>query len=110
MKAKTKILEVNTTSETPIVLHGRNLEEVEAFTYLVSIIDTKGGTDADVKVGIGKARRAYMQMRKSRAMSIHTKIRIFLSKVKSVLLYGAETENHEDHHWKRADIYLSTAV
>ena len=93
-EGKTKILKVNATNETPIVLHGRNLEEVEAFTYLGSIIDTKGGTDADVKARIGKARGAYMQMRniwKSGSVSTHTKIRLFNSNVKSVLLYGAET-------------------
>ena len=93
-EGKTKILKVNTVNENPIVLQGRNLEEVEAFTYLGSIIDTKGGTDADVKARIGKARGAYMQMKniwKARDVSTHTKIRLFNSNVKSVLLYDAET-------------------
>ena len=93
-EGKTKILKVNARSENPIVLHGKDLVEVEAFTYLGSIIDTKGGTDADVRARIGKARGVYMQMRniwKSRAVSTHTKIRLFNSNVKSVLLYGAET-------------------
>nr|KAG5710957.1 hypothetical protein BaRGS_013691 [Batillaria attramentaria] len=44
---KTKILKINTASSDSITLDGNPLEEVEAFTYLGSIIDRQGGTDAD---------------------------------------------------------------
>ena len=47
-KGKTKILKVSTTREDPIILQGSNLEEVQAFSYLGSIIDKNGGTDSDV--------------------------------------------------------------
>nr|KAG5693287.1 hypothetical protein BaRGS_011608 [Batillaria attramentaria] len=91
---KTKILKINTASSDSITLDGNPLEEVEAFTYLGSIIDRQGGTDADVRARIGKARAAFLQLRNiwnSKTISAHTKIRLFNSNVKSVLLYGAET-------------------
>ena len=47
----------NTTSERPIMLMGEGLEEVESFRYLGSIVD-RGGTEADVKTRISKARAA----------------------------------------------------
>ena len=47
-KKNTKILRLNTTCERPIMLEGEGLEEVESFRYLGSIVDTRGGTDADV--------------------------------------------------------------
>ncbi|CAH2315796.1 Hypothetical predicted protein [Pelobates cultripes] len=59
-----------------------------------SIIDQQGGTDADVKARIGKARVAFIQLKNiwaSIELTLTTKIRLFNSNVKSVLLYGAET-------------------
>jgi len=39
-----------------IKLGRKEIEEVETFTYVGSIIEKYGGTDADVKAMIGKAR------------------------------------------------------
>ena len=88
-KQKTKIMEVNTASTEPVRLEGSSLDEVESFTYLGSIINVQGGTDEDVKTRIGKARTGFLQLQtiwKSRELSQRTKIRIFNSNVKSVLL------------------------
>ncbi len=93
-KEKTKILKTNVSNINPITLNGCPLEEVQSFTYLGSIIDQQGGTDADVKARIGKARVAFIQLKNiwaSRELTLTTKIRLFNSNVKSVLLYGAET-------------------
>ena len=84
----------SSASTEPALLEGSPLDEVESFTYLGSIINVQGGTDRDVKTRIGKARTAFLQLQtiwKSRELSQRTKIRIFNSNVKSVLLYGAET-------------------
>ena len=92
-KGKSKILKVNNNNTTPIRLEGEALEEVESSTYLGSVVDKLGGTDADVKVRIGKARAAFHQLQKvwgSSELPRNTKIRIFNSMVKPVLLYGAE--------------------
>ena len=93
-KRKTKILRTNATCETPIMLEGETLEEVKDFIYLGSIVDTHGGTEADVKNRISKARVAFHLLRnvwKSKVIGETTKIRLFNTNVKSVLLYGAET-------------------
>ena len=89
-KQKTKI----TGTDEPITIEGAELEEVESFTYLGCVMDKSGGTDADVKTRIGKAGSAYNMLKKvwnSREISMSTKVRLFNSNVKSVLLYGAET-------------------
>ncbi|VDP46801.1 unnamed protein product [Schistosoma margrebowiei] len=73
----------------PITIDGENLEDVKTFTYLGSIIDQQGGSDADVKARIGKARAAYLQLRNvwnSKQLSTNTKVRIFNTNVKTVLL------------------------
>ena len=87
-------MKINALSENPIKLADEVLEEVESFTYLGSIVNGQGGTDADVKTKIGKARAAFLQLKNvwaSRDLSLNTKIRIFNSNVKAILLYGAET-------------------
>ncbi|VDP50992.1 unnamed protein product [Schistosoma margrebowiei] len=93
-KGKRKILRYNTACTDPITIDGEDLEDVKTFTYLCSIIDEQGGSDADVKARIGKARAAYLQLKNiwnSKQLSTNTKIRIFNTNVKTVLLYAAET-------------------
>nr|KAG5711663.1 hypothetical protein BaRGS_016845 [Batillaria attramentaria] len=75
-KGKSKILKTNAASNNPITLDGKALEKVEAFTYLGSVIDKQGGTDADVKARIGKARATFIQLRNiwsSKELSVKTK-------------------------------------
>ena len=62
-KGKTKILKASTTREDPIILQRSKLKEVQAFSYLGSIIDKNGVTDADVRARIGKARAVYLQLK-----------------------------------------------
>jgi hypothetical protein len=91
---KTQILKINSTSTDPVTLKGNNLDEVSSFTYLGSVINQQGGTDEDVKSRIGKARAAFTTLKniwKSQQISTKTKIRLFNSNVKSVLLYGSES-------------------
>ncbi|KAH9595063.1 NineTeen Complex (NTC) component [Schistosoma haematobium] len=93
-KGKSKILRYNTECTNPVTIDGEDLEDVKTFTYLGSIIDEHGGSDADVKARIGKARAAYLQLKNvwnSKQLSTNTKVRIFNASVKTVLLYGAET-------------------
>ncbi|VDO93293.1 unnamed protein product [Schistosoma margrebowiei] len=60
---KTKVLKYNTENTDQISLDGETLKDVESFTYLGCIIDEQGGSDADVKARIGKARVAFLQLK-----------------------------------------------
>ena len=91
---KTKVLKINTNVDEDIKINEEPIEEVTSFTYLGSIIDGTGGATADVKARIGKARGAFHQLQsvwKAGNIRTYTKIRIFNTNVKSVLLYGSET-------------------
>ncbi|CAH8520680.1 unnamed protein product [Schistosoma curassoni] len=92
-KGKSKILRYNTACTNQITLDEEAYEDVKTFTYLGSIINENGGSDADVKAWIGKARAAYLQLKNiwsSTQVSTNTTIRIFNTNIKTVLLYGAE--------------------
>ncbi|VDP08801.1 unnamed protein product [Schistosoma curassoni] len=62
-KGKIKILRTNTACTNPITINGEDLDDVKTFTYLGSIIDEHGGSDADVKARTGKARAVYLQLK-----------------------------------------------
>ncbi|VDP65321.1 unnamed protein product [Schistosoma curassoni] len=62
-KRKRKILQYNTTCINQITTDGETLVDVKTLTYLSSIIDEHGRSDADVKARIGKARAAYLQLK-----------------------------------------------
>ncbi|VDO86083.1 unnamed protein product [Schistosoma margrebowiei] len=75
-KGKSKVLRYNTVCTDQITNDREDLEDVKTFTYLGSIIDEQGGSDADVKARIGKTRSAYLQLRNiwnSKQLSTNTK-------------------------------------
>ena len=93
-KKKTDLMMINTTANTPVTVGGEPIREVDSFTYLGSAVDKQGGTDRDVTARIGKARAAFIKFKNiwsSKEIRTRTKLRIFNSNVKSVLLYGCET-------------------
>ncbi|VDP00251.1 unnamed protein product [Schistosoma margrebowiei] len=61
-KGKSKIIRYNTACTSRVTLDGETLEDIKTFTYLGSI-DEHGGSDADVKARIGKARAVYLQVK-----------------------------------------------
>ncbi|VDP43539.1 unnamed protein product [Schistosoma margrebowiei] len=86
-KGKTRVFKYNTENSNPITLDGETLEDVESFTYLGSIIDEQGGSDADVRAMIGKARAAFLQLKNiwnSKQLSTNIKVRIFNTNIKTV--------------------------
>ncbi|VDP47404.1 unnamed protein product [Schistosoma margrebowiei] len=93
-KGKIKILRYNTACTNPVTTDGEDLEDVKTCTYLGSIINEHGGSHADVKARIGKTRAVYLQLKdiwNSKQLSTNTKVKIFNTNVKTVLLYGVET-------------------
>ena len=93
-KSKTKVMTVTTRNVGDIKLDREAIDEVEDFTYLSSNISKYGGSDRDIMSRIGKARTAFAILRpvwRSKVISRKTKLRIFNTSVKSVLLCGSET-------------------
>ncbi|VDP18325.1 unnamed protein product [Schistosoma margrebowiei] len=112
-KGKTKVLKFKAENSIPITLDGKTLEDVESFTYLGSIIDEQGGSDADVKARIGKARTAFLQLKNiwnSKQLSTNIKVRIFNTNVKAVLLYGAETWRTTTTIIKKAQVFINSCL
>ncbi|VDO69719.1 unnamed protein product [Schistosoma margrebowiei] len=112
-KEKSKVLRYNTACTNSITIDGEDLEDVKIFTYLGSVIDEQGRSDADVMVRIGKARTAYLQLRNiwnSKQLSTNTKVRIFNTNVKTVLLYGVETWRTTKAIIQKIEVVINTCL
>ena len=92
------------------------IEVVDHFTYLGSVVDTQGETEADVKVRIGKsqeARVAFLQLKniwKSNVLSLKNKTRILNTNVEAVLLYGAQTWRTAMITTKRIQTFVNSCL
>ncbi|VDO57178.1 unnamed protein product [Schistosoma margrebowiei] len=109
-KGKTKVLKYNTENSNPITLDGEILEDVKSFTH---IIDEQGGSDADVKARIGKARTVFLHLKNiwnSKQLSTNIKVRIFNTNVKAVLLYGAETSRTTTTTIKKVQVFINSCL
>ena len=92
--SKTKLIKTDTRATQPINVNLEDIEEVDRFTYLGSVVAPGGGTAEDVRARISKARGSFAMLNKiwrTQKLRLKTKIKIFNSNVKSVLLYGSET-------------------
>ncbi|VDP06074.1 unnamed protein product [Schistosoma mattheei] len=111
-KRKTKVLEFKEAENSnPITLDDETLEDVESFTYLGSIIDEQGGSDADVRARICKARAVFLPLKNiwnSKQLSTNVQVRIFNTIVKAVLLYGAETWRTTTTIIKMAQVFINS--
>ncbi|VDP41607.1 unnamed protein product [Schistosoma margrebowiei] len=89
------------------------LEDVESFTYMGSIIDEQGGSDADVKARIGKARAAFLQLKdiwNSKQLQTNINVRIFNTNVKIVLPYEAETGRTTTTIIKKVQVFINSCL
>ncbi|VDO93089.1 unnamed protein product [Schistosoma curassoni] len=109
-KGKSKILRYNTACTNPITLDGEDLEDVKTFTYLGSIVDEHGGSDAYVKARIGKARAAYLQLEKiwnskQPTASQHRSHNFQYKCQDSSTVWGGNLENNESNHPEDTSVY-----
>ena len=86
-------MRLNNRQQDPIKLEDDNLQDVDKFIYLGSVVYKDGGADKDIRSRISKARYAFISLRpiwNSAPLSLRSKLRMFNTNVKSVLLHGSE--------------------
>ncbi|VDP30065.1 unnamed protein product [Schistosoma curassoni] len=96
-----------------ITLDEKALEDVGSFTYLQSIKDERGGSDADINVKIGKARVEFLQLKNiwnSEQLSNNIKVVIFNTNVKAVLVYGGETWRTTTTTIKKVQVFINSCL
>ena len=88
---------------------GEDIEVLESFTYLGSVVHNNGGSSQDVTRRIGLAQGVMNSLNTSiwrcRYLCRRTKIRVFKSLVLPVLLYGCETWTLTRDLERRLDVF-----
>ena len=86
-------MRLNAKVTTTLYIDNYLLEDVSDFTYLGSVVSKDNGAGKDIKAILGKARGVFARLQsvwKSSQYSLKTKMKIYNSNGKSVLLYGSE--------------------
>ena len=98
----------------PIKVESGEIEMVEQFTYLGSVISKDGDVMEDVKCRIAKASKAFGCLRGSifnnPHLSIPTKRAVYRATVLSVLMYGAETWTLKAENVRRLTTFHNRCV
>jgi hypothetical protein len=84
----------NKVVKTDITLNGQTFEEVDNFKYLEALITSQNEVEADIKGKIAAGNICYRSFSKilgTRYISKNTKIRIYKTIIRPVVLYGSET-------------------
>jgi hypothetical protein len=111
--SKTKVMRVNEKQDSAVTLNSVALEEVNHFTYLGSVVSKTGGTEEDIKSRINKARHAFVTLKplwNAKNIILRTKMRIFNTNVKSVLLYGSETWRETVTLQKKLQVFINKCL
>ena len=88
-----EIIGFNVTSSNRLKVNGKEINQVDKFIYLGSVVSIEDSAQKDIKNRLSKARTAFHKLRpiwKSNQYIRKTKIKLYNSNVKSVLLYGSE--------------------
>ncbi|KAL9977341.1 hypothetical protein ACROYT_G014733 [Oculina patagonica] len=110
---KTKTLRMNHRCTDYIRIEGQEVQDVESFVYLGSVLDKFGGTEADIKRRLALARFTFTRLQniwRSGRFSRKTKLCILNSNVLSVLLYGAEMWRVTTTDLNKLDVFHRTCL
>ena len=93
---KTKLMKItkgDDQNNNIVLVGGLNVEYVNEFKYLGSIITSKNEIEKEIKARITSANKCYYSLSnffKKRSISIKTKCRIYTTVVRPIALYGCE--------------------
>ena len=110
---KTKTMKINIDNDDQIMIDGQALENVDNFTYLGSVITTTGGSEEDINNRLKKARSSFGMLGKvwkCRGISRDTKVRLFNSNVKSILLYGSESWSLTKKNESKLQVFINNCL
>ena len=92
--AKTEIMNINIDNQRDCVIGGRIVKQVERFKYLGTVLSKDGSLNKEFEERLQKANQAMGMLKtvwNNNNFSIHTKIRIYKTMVRPILIYGHES-------------------
>ena len=89
-------MRINARNDQRIKVNDEQVDDVEEFLYLGALLDKEGGATKDIQQRLGKARQIFYRLRRiwdSSEISRKTKIQLFKTIVRAVLMSGAKLGN-----------------
>ena len=93
-RRKTEVMQIQSDDQMNCFIGGEILPITESFKYLGTIITSNGSLVTEFKERIKKAEQAMGMLKtvwRSNQISIHSKIKIYISLVRSILTYGHQS-------------------
>ena len=93
-ETKSKIIRINAKSNADVTVKNKAIENVREFKYLGSYLSVESDINKEVSARIAMASSAFYKLNniwKAREINTYTKLKLYRSNVRSVLLYAAET-------------------
>ena len=106
-------MKTNSRSEEKLKVQGREIEEVESFTYLGANVTQDGGGTVDIRKRIAMASAQFKRTSniwQASDISKKVKVSLFKSMVMSVLLYGSETWKLTKGEEKKLDSFQNKCL
>ena len=110
---KCKVMRMNARSEDKVMIERKEVEDVEEFVYLGATVTKEGGGTEDIKKRLSKAQGAFYNLKKiwnTRSIGRNTKIKLFKTLVRPVLLYGCEAWKLTAAEEKKLDRFQFTCL
>ena len=110
---KCKVMTTNTRQNAPVTIGDTQIENVQEFTYLGATIGKDGGGTEDLQNRLHKAKGTFYNLSKvwrMRNIGRNTKVKLFKTLVRSVLLYGCEAWKITKTEEKKIDSFQFTCL
>lgn len=101
---------LNSKPHAPITLDGNSLDYVEEFMYLGSLLSKDNACSRDYSIRLGRTQWKFASLQtiwRSKQYSLNTKLQMYNSNVKSVLLYSSECWRVVESNMKRISAFHS---
>ena len=93
--AKTKFMVIGDDgNNTPLLVDGQNVDQIQQFNFLGSLITQEGGCQTEIRRRLAMARSAMTQLSKiwtDRGITISTKVRLVKALIFPISTYGCES-------------------
>ena len=91
-----------------VEVNGRGIEDVDRFVYLRATVSKEGRGVEDIPNRVVKARWIFLRLKRiwsSHSISRRTKVRLYKTLVKPVMMYGCETWKTNKCAEKKIDVF-----
>ena len=105
---KTKSMQIMETSNNRPSIQNKQIEDVDAFSYLGNVVSTEGGTKEDIKRRLGKAMGFFRKLQKIWSLisiSMRIKLQLYNTIVLPTALYASKTWKSTTAISKKLDVF-----